>query len=57
MPKTMQEDAMLAPLDLKSVPGLKEKIVATAKKERLSVAEWSRRALAKSAGYRMKKGE
>ena len=53
MPKTMQENAVLAPLDLSNAPGLKEKIVRAAKIERLSVAEWSRRVLAEKVGYKL----
>lgn len=55
MPKTMQENAVLAPLDLSNAPGLKEKIVRAAKISRLSVAEFCRRALAEKVGYRFRK--
>jgi len=55
MPKAMPKDSMLAPLQLPT--SLKEKIFRAAERERLSVAEWSRRTFAKKIGYKFKKGE
>jgi hypothetical protein len=43
---------MLAPLEMPA--GLKDAIEKAAKKQRLSAAEWARRALATSAGYRLR---
>jgi hypothetical protein len=52
MDKAKEGKKVLAPLEMPA--GLKDTIERIARKNRLSQAEWSRRALAAAAGYKLR---